>query len=108
MPDPVGEVGHDQVSQRLEFRRIDDRVEQQQAPGPRREMDPEGAMLGVVGEDVDRQADVPNCGVTFYEFDPAQGTKGKLVLRFANFVAPLVEGGAPVTSAPDVPAAPKS
>ena len=57
---------------------------------------------------LDREADVPNCGVTFYEFDPAQGTKGKLVLRFANFVAPLVEGGAPVTSAPDVPAAPKS
>jgi broad specificity phosphatase PhoE len=57
---------------------------------------------------LDREADVPNCGVTFYEFDPAHGTKGKLVLRFANFVAPLVEGGAPVTSAPDVPAAPKS
>jgi hypothetical protein len=57
---------------------------------------------------IDREADVPNCGVTYYEFDPAQGTKGKLVLRFANFVAPLVEGGAPVTSAPDVPAAPKS
>jgi len=57
---------------------------------------------------IDREADVPNCGVTFYEFDRSQGTKGKLVLRFANFVAPLLEGGAPVTSAPDVPSAPKS
>ena len=58
--------------------------------------------------EIDRAADVPNCGVTWYEFDPAQGTRGKLVLRMANFVAPLVEGGAPVTTAPDVPAAPKS
>ena len=49
-----------------------------------------------------------NCGVTFYEFDPTQGAKGKLALRLANFVAPLLEGGTLVTSAPDVPAAPKS
>jgi len=57
---------------------------------------------------LDREGDVPNCGVTFYEFDPMQGTKGKLILRLSNFVAPLLEGGAAVTSAPDVPAAPKS
>ena len=57
---------------------------------------------------IDREADVPNCGVTLYEFDPAKGTSGKLVLRMANFVAPLVESGAAVTTAPDVPAAPKS
>ena len=57
---------------------------------------------------LDRAGDVPNCGVTFYEFDPNQGTKGKLALRMANFVAPLLEDGTPVTSAPDVPAAPKS
>ena len=57
---------------------------------------------------IDREADVPNCGVTMYEFDATRGRNGKLVLRMANFVAPLVEGGAPVTSAPDVPAAPKS
>jgi len=56
---------------------------------------------------LDRAGDVPNCGVTFYEFDPNQGTKGKLALRMANFVAPLLEDGTPVTSAPDVPAAPK-
>ena len=58
--------------------------------------------------DLDRQADVPNCGVTFYEFDPHASERGKLVLRVANFVAPLVEAGTPVTTAPDVPAAPKS
>lgn len=56
---------------------------------------------------VDRKADVPNCGVTLYEYDAAAGVNGKLVLRIANFVAPLEEGGAPVTTAPDVPAAPK-
>lgn len=57
---------------------------------------------------IDREGDVPNCGVTLYEFDPTQGSRGKLGLRLANFVAPLLEGGTPVTSAPDVPAAPKS
>ena len=57
---------------------------------------------------LDREGDVPNCGVTMYEFDPQQGSNGKLALRMANFVAPLVETGTPVTSAPDVPLAPKS
>ena len=33
---------------------------------------------------------------------------GKLVARLVNFVAPLRDAGAPVTAAPDVPAAPKS
>jgi broad specificity phosphatase PhoE len=58
--------------------------------------------------ELDRQADVPNCGVTLYEFDPNASERGKLVLRVANFVAPLLEKGTPVTTAPDVPAAPKS
>jgi broad specificity phosphatase PhoE len=57
---------------------------------------------------LDRKADVPNCGVTLYEFDPQGGDRGKLVLRMANFVAPLLDTGTPVTTAPDVPAAPKS
>jgi broad specificity phosphatase PhoE len=57
--------------------------------------------------DLDRAADVPNCGVTSYEFDPARGKHGKLVARLVNFVAPLEEAGAPVTTDPDVPAAPK-
>jgi len=57
--------------------------------------------------DIDRLADVPNCGVTSYEFDPQRGKNGKLVPGLVNFVSPLQEAGAPVTAAPDVPAAPK-
>ncbi|MBI2769511.1 MAG: histidine phosphatase family protein [Burkholderiales bacterium] len=53
---------------------------------------------------IDRMGDVPNCGVTSYEYKPgAAGMHPVLV----NFVAPLQEAGAPVTAAPDVPAAPK-
>lgn len=58
--------------------------------------------------ELDRKADVPNCGVTQYVFDTSAGARGKLVLKLANFVAPLVETGTPVTTAPDIPAAPKS
>ena len=58
--------------------------------------------------DVDRRTDVPNCSVTSYTFDPKTGRNGKLVLDLLNFVAPLTDAGTPVTSAPDVPAAPKS
>ena len=36
------------------------------------------------------------------------GRHGKLVLQLENFVSPLREAGAPVTAAPDLPAAPKS
>ncbi|MDB5842185.1 MAG: histidine phosphatase family protein [Herminiimonas sp.] len=57
--------------------------------------------------EADRSGDVPNCSVTSYGFDPARGKNGKLVPRLLNFVAPLQEAGAPVTSEPDVPAAPK-
>jgi broad specificity phosphatase PhoE len=53
---------------------------------------------------LDRQADVPNCGVTSYEHDPLSDS---LVLDLANFVAPLREAGAPVTVEPDALAAPK-
>ena len=56
---------------------------------------------------VDRLGDVPNCGVTSYEFDAAAGRSGKLVRRLDNFVLPLREAGAPVTAAPDVPGAAK-
>ena len=58
--------------------------------------------------DIDRRADVANCSITSYEFDPAAGRSGKLVLLLDNFVAPLTEAGAAVTREPDVPAAPKS
>jgi broad specificity phosphatase PhoE len=50
---------------------------------------------------IDRQGDVANCGVTAYSFNPALGSDGGLQLRTYNFVAPLVEAGAPVTTEPD-------
>jgi broad specificity phosphatase PhoE len=56
---------------------------------------------------VDRAADVPNCSVTSYVFDPALGKHGKLDLRLVNFVAPLEEAGAPVTTEPDASVAAK-
>lgn len=52
--------------------------------------------------EIDSTGDVPNCGVTSYRFDPGAGVKGKLVLETANFVRPLVEEGAAVTTTPDV------
>jgi broad specificity phosphatase PhoE len=57
--------------------------------------------------DIDRAADVPNCSVTGYAFDPRLGKHGKLALRLVNFVAPLAEAHAPITAEPDVPAAAK-
>jgi broad specificity phosphatase PhoE len=57
--------------------------------------------------EIDRQADVPNCGVTEYRFDPDAGHRGTLVPVRINFVSPLTDAGAPVTAEPDVPAAPK-
>jgi broad specificity phosphatase PhoE len=52
---------------------------------------------------VDREHAVPNCGVTSYEFNPSLGRWGKMELKLFNFVAPLVQSGAPVTAARDVP-----
>ena len=52
---------------------------------------------------IDRAGDVANCSVTTYEFDPARGRQGQLVLTGYNFVAPLEEEGTPVTSEPDAP-----
>jgi len=56
---------------------------------------------------IDRLADVPNCGVTSYEFEPAAGKAGRMVRKLVNFVAPLEEAGTPVTVEPDMPAAAK-
>jgi len=53
---------------------------------------------------MDRRADVPNCGVTSYEHDP---DRDGMVPDLVNFVAPLREAGAPVTTEPDAVAAPK-
>jgi broad specificity phosphatase PhoE len=58
--------------------------------------------------DIDRMGDVPNCSITSYEFDPSLGRKGKLARRLVNFVVPLEQAGAPVTSEPDAQVAPKS
>jgi hypothetical protein len=60
---------------------------------------------------IDRTGDVANCGVTEYALEEVAGPPGtrrtKLCLVTYNFVAPLEEGGAPVTARPDVPAAPR-
>ncbi|HYE40681.1 MAG TPA: histidine phosphatase family protein [Ramlibacter sp.] len=53
---------------------------------------------------MDRVADVPNCGITSYRYD---GQADALVPDLVNFIAPLLEAGAPVTAAPDPPLAPK-
>jgi broad specificity phosphatase PhoE len=53
---------------------------------------------------MDRQGDVPNCGVTSYEHD---GDAAGMAVDLVNFVAPLRAAGAPVTAEPDAPAAPK-
>jgi broad specificity phosphatase PhoE len=53
---------------------------------------------------IDKMGDVPNCGVTSYEYDPAGDA---LVPDLVNFVAPLRQAGAAVTVAADTPAAPK-
>jgi broad specificity phosphatase PhoE len=54
--------------------------------------------------EIDRMGDVPNCAVTSYRLD---GQAKALQLELVNFVAPLLESGAPVTVAPDAQAAPK-
>ncbi len=54
---------------------------------------------------IDRENEVANCSVTSYVHDPTAGPKGQLRLELFNFVAPLKEAGAPVTSKPDAPIA---
>ena len=55
----------------------------------------EGTILSI-----DRNGDVPNCGITEY----VQAPDGcRLVLERTNFVAPLVEAGSPVTIESDRP-----
>ena len=55
---------------------------------------------------IDREADVPNCAITEYALGE-EGGRPKFALRRTNFVVPMIEAGAPVTSAPDTPAGPK-
>jgi broad specificity phosphatase PhoE len=54
---------------------------------------------------IDRAGDVANCGVTAYTMNYDRGENGELQLRTYNFVAPLEEAGAPVTTNPDPPVA---
>lgn len=58
--------------------------------------------------EIDRQQDVPNCGVTSYRCcAETAGSPAHLQLDLMNFVAPLQQTHTPVTSAPDRPGAPK-
>ena len=50
---------------------------------------------------IDKEADVANCGVTEYRFDPAAGKDGNLCLFGYNVTVPLEEKSAEVTSEPD-------
>ena len=50
---------------------------------------------------IDAKADVANCAITEYVFKPEPDGSGSLVLEKYNFVAPLLQEGAPVTSEPD-------
>ncbi|HVF41323.1 MAG TPA: histidine phosphatase family protein [Gemmatimonadaceae bacterium] len=56
---------------------------------------------------IDRECDVANCSVTSYRYERTGGPRGKLALDVFNFVAPLEEAGAPVTSEPDAKVAAK-
>ena len=55
---------------------------------------------------IDREGDVPNCGITEYALDTSEDTP-RFVLRTANLILPLIEAGEPVTSAKDAPVGPK-
>lgn len=54
---------------------------------------------------IDARGDVANCGITEYAFAPDDASGGSMKLVSYNFVAPLEEAGAPVTTAPDAPVA---
>lgn len=56
---------------------------------------------------IDRAEEVANCSVTSYRYDESVQPRGMLKLELFNFVAPLEEAGAPVTSKPDVRVAAK-
>ena len=56
---------------------------------------------------IDRANEIANCSVTSYEHDPDAKPRGMLKLKLFNFVAPLEEAGAPVTSRPDAQVAAK-
>lgn len=51
---------------------------------------------------IDGLANVPNCSVTSYHFDPSLPLRGALALEQVNFIVPVQQGGVQVTSAADV------
>jgi len=55
---------------------------------------------------MDKAADVPNCGITEYALE-GRGGEIRFRQQRVNFVLPLLEAGAPVTTAKDQPAGPK-
>jgi len=54
---------------------------------------------------IDRQHEVANCSVTSYQLDRDAQPRPRLALRTFNYVAPLREEGAAVTTEADVPVA---
>ncbi|MEO8576827.1 MAG: histidine phosphatase family protein [Gemmatimonadales bacterium] len=56
---------------------------------------------------IDKENEVANCSVTLYRYNDAAAPRGKLELELFNFVAPLEEAGAAVTSEPDAKVAVK-
>jgi len=56
---------------------------------------------------IDRAEEIANCSVTLYRYDENARPRGVMRLELFNFVAPLEEAGAPVTSKPDAPVAAK-
>jgi len=50
---------------------------------------------------IDRAEEIANCSLTSYRYDANAGPRGMMKLDLFNFVAPLEEAGAPVTSEPD-------
>jgi broad specificity phosphatase PhoE len=57
--------------------------------------------------EVDRQAEVANCSLTTYRYDPAHGLRGGLRLDSYNEVGHLEREHEQVTDEPDVPGAPR-
>ena len=51
---------------------------------------------------IDAEGDVLNCSVTEYAYRAEDGTTGRLDLERYNFVAPMEQGGAPVTAEPSL------
>ncbi len=56
--------------------------------------------------DIDREADVPNCGITHYQL-AGTGEGARFELESANLIVPHIAQLAEITKAPDTPAGPK-